>query len=236
MWVMSDLESRPESSTEQPRLADLRVHYDLDELYESDLAATPLEQFRDWFARAHAADVMEPNAMVVATADADGVPTARTVLLKEADARGFTFYTNLTSTKSRQIEANPWVSAVFGWYPLHRQVIVTGRVEPVPREEAAAYFGSRPRGSQIGAWASRQSTVVSDRAALDERYARLEERFADGEVPMPEFWGGWLIRPMSVEFWQGRASRLHDRLRYVADHSGASLDDPAHWTIQRLSP
>jgi len=228
--------SDPQSPSGQPKLADLRVHYDLDELYESDLAATPLKQFRDWFARAHSAQVMEPNAMVVATADAEGVPTARTVLLKEADARGFTFYTNLTSTKSRQIEANPWVTAVFGWYPLHRQVIVTGRVEPVPRAEAVAYFVSRPRGSQIGAWASRQSTVISDRAALDDRYARLEERFADGEVPMPEFWGGWLIRPVSVEFWQGRASRLHDRLRYVTEHSGASLDDPAHWTIQRLSP
>lgn len=228
--------SEREQRAEQPRLSDLRVHYDLDELDESHLAPTPLAQFQEWFAQAHAADVMEPNAMVVATADADGRPTARTVLLKEADARGFAFYTNLTSTKSRQIEANPMVSAVFGWYPLHRQVIVTGRVESVPRAEASIYFASRPRGSQIGAWASRQSSVVPDRAALDERYARLEERFAGGEVPMPEFWGGWLIRPVSVEFWQGRASRLHDRLRYVTEEPSASLDDPDPWTIHRLSP
>lgn len=219
-----------------PRLADLRVHYDLDHLDEGDLAADPLTQFRDWFTQAHAAAVVEPNAMVVATVDSDGVPRARTVLLKEADPRGFTFYTNLSSAKSQQIGANPWVTAVFGWYALHRQVIVTGSVESVPRDEAAEYFASRPRGSQIGAWASRQSNVVADRAEFEDRYARIEERFADGEVELPDFWGGWLIRPVSVEFWQGRASRLHDRLRYSCDGPGVALDDRSAWSVQRLSP
>lgn len=224
------------TDAEHPRLADLRVHYDLDVLVESAMAADPLSQFRSWFAQAHDAGIVEPNAMVVATAGADGVPRARTVLLKEADARGFAFYTNLTSEKSRDLQANPWATAVFGWYPQHRQVIVTGRVESVPRDEAAAYFASRPRGSQLGAWASRQSSVVSGRAEFEERYGEIEQRFADGEVEFPDFWGGWLIRPVSVEFWQGRESRLHDRVKYVAADEGAPLDDPQGWTIQRLSP
>ena len=224
------------TDAEHPRLADLRVHYDLDVLVESAMAADPLSQFRSWFAQAHDAGIVEPNAMVVATAGADGVPRARTVLLKEADARGFAFYTNLTSEKSRDLKANPWATAVFGWYPQHRQVIVTGRVESVPRDEAAAYFASRPRGSQLGAWASRQSSVVSGRAEFEERYGEVEQRFADGEVEFPDFWGGWLIRPVSVEFWQGRESRLHDRVKYVAADEGAPLDDPQGWTIQRLSP
>lgn len=224
------------TDAEHPRLADLRVHYDLDVLVESAMAADPLSQFRSWFAQAHDAGIVEPNAMVVATAGADGVPRARTVLLKEADARGFAFYTNLTSEKSRDLQANPWATAVFGWYPQHRQVIVTGRVESVPRDEAAGYFASRPRGSQLGAWASRQSSVVSGRAEFEDRYAEVEQRFADGEVEFPDFWGGWLIRPVSVEFWQGRESRLHDRVKYVAADEGAPLDDPQGWTIQRLSP
>ncbi len=224
------------TDAEHPRLADLRVHYDLDVLVESAMAADPLSQFRSWFAQAHDAGIVEPNAMVVATAGADGVPRARTVLLKEADARGFAFYTNLTSEKSRDLQANPWATAVFGWYPQHRQVIVTGRVESVPRDEAAAYFASRPRGSQLGAWASRQSSVVSGRAEFEDRYAEVEQRFADGEVEFPDFWGGWLIRPVMVEFWQGRESRLHDRLRFVSQGDSAPLDDPQGWNIQRLSP
>lgn len=224
------------TDAEHPRLADLRVHYDLDVLMETAIAADPLSQFRSWFAQAHDAGIVEPNAMVVATAGADGVPHARTVLLKEADARGFAFYTNLTSEKSRDLQANPWATAVFGWYPQHRQVIVTGRVESVPRDEAADYFASRPRGSQLGAWASRQSSVVSGRAEFEERYGQVEQRFADGEVEFPDFWGGWLIRPVSVEFWQGRESRLHDRLKFVSQGDSAQLDDPQGWTIQRLSP
>lgn len=224
------------TDAEHPRLADLRVHYDLDVLVETAIAADPLSQFRSWFAQAHDAGIVEPNAMVVATVGDDGVPHARTVLLKEADARGFAFYTNLTSAKSRDLQSTPWATAVFGWYPQHRQVIVTGRVESVPREEAAAYFASRPRGSQLGAWASRQSSVVADRSEFEDRYAEVERRFAGGDVEFPDFWGGWLIRPVTVEFWQGRESRLHDRLRFESQGDYAPLDDSASWTVQRLSP
>lgn len=224
------------TDAEHPRLADLRVHYDLDVLVETAIAADPLSQFRSWFAQAHEAGIVEPNAMVVATVGDDGVPHARTVLLKEADARGFAFYTNLTSAKSRDLQSTPWATAVFGWYPQHRQVIVTGRVESVPREEAAAYFASRPRGSQLGAWASRQSSVVADRSEFEDRYVEVERRFAGGDVEFPDFWGGWLIRPVIVEFWQGRESRLHDRLRFESHDDSAPLDDPESWTVQRLSP
>ena len=224
------------TDAEHPRLADLRVHYDLDVLVETGIAADPLSQFRSWFAQAHEAGIVEPNAMVVATVGDDGVPHARTVLLKEADARGFAFYTNLTSTKSRDLQSTPWATAVFGWYPQHRQVIVTGRVESVPREEAAAYFASRPRSSQLGAWASRQSSVVADRSEFEDRYVEVERRFAGGDVEFPDFWGGWLIRPVIVEFWQGRESRLHDRLRFESHDDSAPLDDPESWTVQRLSP
>ena len=224
------------TDAEHPRLADLRVHYDLDVLVETAIAADPLSQFRSWFAQAHDAGIVEPNAMVVATVGDDGVPHARTVLLKEADARGFAFYTNLTSTKSRDLQSTPWATAVFGWYPQHRQVIVTGRVESVPRDEAAAYFASRPRGSQLGAWASRQSSVVADRQEFEDRYAEVERRFAGGDVEFPDFWGGWLIRPVTVEFWQGRESRLHDRLRFESQGDSAPLDAPESWTVHRLSP
>ena len=224
------------SDADRPRLADLRVHYDADTLGESDLAATPLAQFEAWFAAAHDSGLAEPNAMVVATSSPQGVPSARTVLLKQADERGFSFYTNLGSRKGRELADNPRASAVFGWYALHRQVVVIGAVEPLPREEAAAYFASRPRESQWGAWASAQSQVLTDREEIDRAYAQVQQRFAAGDVPMPQFWGGWLIRPESVEFWQGRASRLHDRLRYVASVPGASLTDAAAWTVERLSP
>ena len=224
------------SDAEPPRLADLRVHYDIGTFGESDLAPTPLGQFQDWFTAAHAAGLAEPNAMVVATATPEGVPSARTVLLKEADERGFSFYTNLGSRKGRELAANPRASAVFGWYPLHRQIVVVGVVEPVPRQEAAAYFASRPRESQWGAWASRQSEPLVDRDQIDRAYAQVQRRFSAGDVPIPDFWGGWLIRPESVEFWQGRPSRLHDRLRYVAAAPGASLADAAAWRVERLSP
>jgi len=219
------------------RLADLRVSYDAGTLEEPDLAATPLAQFRAWFDAALAVGLPEPNAMVVATAATSGQPSARTVLLKDVDERGFVFYTNYGSRKSGELDANPGVSCVFPWFAMHRQVVVVGRAERVSRAEAEEYFRTRPHGSRLGAWASRQSTVIDGRAGIEAEYARLQTEFPEGgEVPIPPFWGGWLVRPVSVEFWQGRESRLHDRLRFVAAREGAPLDDPAPWRIERLSP
>lgn len=220
------------------RLADLRVSYDAGTLLEDDLLATPLAQFQAWFDEAVAVGLPEPNAMIVATAAADGQPSARTVLLKDMDARGLVFFTNYGSRKSAELDANPGASCVFPWFAMHRQVVAVGRAERVSAEETAAYFTSRPHGSRLGAWASRQSTVVAGRAAVDDAYAELQERYPEGsDIPVPDFWGGWLIRPVSVEFWQGRTSRLHDRLRFRSVASGvADLTDPGHWVVERLSP
>ena len=212
----------------------MRLAYDRGTLVESDLAPDPLAQFRTWLADAVAEGVVEPNAMVLSTVSAEGVPSARTVLLKEADARGFVFYTNLRSRKGRELEATRRAACVFPWLPLHRQVVVVGRAVEVSRDEAADYFASRPHGSRLGAWASRQSEVIADRAVLDERHAELLERFP-GDVPLPDFWGGWIVVPDTVEFWQGRDSRLHDRLRYRRVRDGG-LDDAGAWVVERLSP
>jgi pyridoxamine 5'-phosphate oxidase len=207
----------------------MRRSYESGALDEHDLAATPEEQFARWLADAVAAGVPEPNAMTLATASADGRPSARTVLLKGYDARGFAFYTNLGSRKGREIAENPRAALVFAWLPLERQVTVTGDVVAVPRDEAAAYFGSRPRGSRIGAWASPQSSVVASREDLARRYAELDQSFAD-QVPLPDFWGGFRVVPLTVEFWQGRPSRMHDRLRFVR----GTTEQP--WQVQRLAP
>ena len=218
------------------RLADLRVSYDAGTLDAADLADNPLDSFHAWFAEAEAAGLPEPNAMIVATATAGAAPSARTVLLKQADARGFVFYTNLTSRKSRELHENPHASLVFPWFAMHRQVCVVGSAELIGRDEVEEYFRSRPRGSRLGAWASEQSSVIEDRGPLEERYERLDTEFGD-DVPVPDFWGGWLIRPVTVEFWQGRPSRLHDRLRFrrsVAD--AAPLDDLTGWRVERLAP
>lgn len=218
------------------RLADLRVSYDAGVFVEEDLLSTPLEQFRAWFDDAVGVGLPEPNAMIVATAAVDSQPSARTVLLKDVDPRGFVFYTNYGSRKSAELTANPGASCVFPWFAMHRQVVVVGRAERIPRDEAAEYFASRPHGSRLGAWSSRQSTALDGREVLDRTYADLQEQYPEGsDVPLPEFWGGWLVRPESVEFWQGRESRLHDRLRFRGD-VGAPLDDSAAWTVERLSP
>lgn len=218
------------------RLADLRVSYDAGTLLEPDLLTTPLAQFTAWFDEAVAVGLPEPNAMIVATADAQARPSGRTVLLKQADHRGFAFYTNYGSRKSADLTANPQASCVFPWFAMHRQVVVIGSVERIGRDEAEEYYSSRPHGSRLGAWASRQSTVIDGRDGIEAEYERLQREYPEGaDVPIPEFWGGWLVRPTSVEFWQGRESRLHDRLRYVGDGS-PRLDDSSGWSIERLSP
>jgi pyridoxamine 5'-phosphate oxidase len=198
-------------------------------LLETDLAADWTGQFAAWFADAAAAGLHEPNAMIVATAGGDGRPSARTVLLKAYDASGFVFYTNYESRKATDLAENAYASLVFPWFPMHRQVIVAGAVERVTRAETEAYFASRPRGSQLGAWASPQSRVVPDRAAVDDALADVIERFGDGPVPPPPHWGGLRVVPDAVEFWQGRSSRLHDRLRFRRTEASV-------WVVERLAP
>lgn len=201
--------------------------------------AGPLAVLERWYAEAAADDrVSEPAAMVVATVDGDGRPDARTVLLKGLDARGLVFYTNLTSTKARQLAAVPYASAVLLWHPMFRQVRVRGPVELVGRDEAAAYFATRPRESRLAAWASHQSRPVASRADLEEAVARQAARFVGVEdVPLPDFWGGYRVRPAEVELWAGHPHRLHDRVRIATRDGGpAPLDDVSSWVVQRLQP
>jgi pyridoxamine 5'-phosphate oxidase len=209
-------------------LADLRKEYSLSGLVEKDLARDPFRQFEKWFQEAEAAKLTEPNAMTLATVGKDGRPSARTVLLKGLDGRGFTFFSNYESRKGRELELNPHVSLVFPWIALERQVLVEGTVTKISREESDAYFHSRPRASQLGAWVSQQSAIISGRSVLEESMKALEKKYAGAEVPLPPHWGGWRVAPETVEFWQGRRSRLHDRLRYRRNQDG--------WTVERLAP
>jgi pyridoxamine 5'-phosphate oxidase len=232
-------------------IADLRREYNLAGLRRADLALEPITQFKRWFEQATATRASgrmrqwainvykrlllvtgtqptEVNAMTLATVDAEGRPTARTVLLKGVDNRGFIFFTNYESRKGLELAGNPNASLVFYWASQERQVCVAGKVERLGRGESEAYFRSRPRGSRIGAWASRQSSVVKDRQTMEQIWAEAEKRFP-GEVPMPEYWGGYLLQPIRVEFWQGRPNRMHDRFCY-------SLQTDGTWLIDRLSP
>ncbi len=209
-------------------LADLRKDYSLAGLVEKDLARDPFRQFEKWFQEADAAKIHEPNAMTLSTATREGRPSARTVLLKGIDGRGFVFFSNYESRKGRELDGNPLATLLFPWLALERQVIAEGHVAKVPREESETYFHSRPRASQLGAWVSQQSSIISDRSVLEDSMKLLEAKYAGREVPLPPHWGGWRLAPETVEFWQGRRSRLHDRLRYRRSKDG--------WTIERLAP
>ncbi len=209
-------------------LADLRRNYTMAGLEESHLASDPLRQFEIWFAQADAAGLAEPNAMTLATVSPTGELSARTVLLKLADARGLTFFSNYLSDKAADLAAHPRAALLFPWISLERQVQVRGRVSKVSRAESEEYYHSRPRGSRLGAWASRQSAVVPDRATLERQMAEWEVTFPGEQIPLPENWGGFRLIPDSWEFWQGRPNRLHDRLRYRLSDRG--------WVIERLSP
>jgi pyridoxamine 5'-phosphate oxidase len=214
------------------QMARLRREYGDRGLDLPDLEDDPVTMFRSWFDETVAAGLHEPNAMVVSTVGGDGGPSSRVVLLKGLDQRGFVFFTNLGSRKAQEIDADARVALLFPWHDLQRQVRVEGTASRVSAEEDEAYFAGRPRESQLGAWASPQSQVVASRAALDERYGGVLSRFADVDaVPLPPFWGGLRVSPESLEFWQGRKGRMHDRLRYRRDP-----DAPAGWVVERLAP
>jgi len=208
-------------------LRDRRVQYETAGLDRDDLHVDPMTQWQRWYDEAESAGVTEPNAMTLSTIGADGIPDSRVVLARGADERGFVFYTNLESVKSQQLVSGG-ASAVFAWLDLHRQVRVRGSVERVSDAESDGYFASRPRGSQIGAWASPQSQPIADRAALEQLVEETTRRFEGVEVPRPPYWGGFLLRPIAFEFWQGRPSRLHDRFRYTLAN--------ATWGVERLAP
>lgn len=209
-------------------LADFRKEYSDRGLHRADLAADPVVQFSGWFRQATELGVPEPNAMTLATVDASGMPSQRTVLLKYFDAEGFVFFTNYGSRKARQIAENPRVSLLFPWITLERQVIVQGWAEKITAAESLRYFASRPRESQIGAWVSNQSEVITSRKLLMQKLDEIRRRFEQGEVPLPSFWGGYRVRHATVEFWQGGSARLHDRFLYTHRDEG--------WGIERLSP
>jgi pyridoxamine 5'-phosphate oxidase len=212
------------------KIADLRQDYKLQSLDQKDVAQNPIEQFKKWFTEALNSELLEPNAMTLATANAEGKPSARIVLLKDVDNQGFTFFTNYDSRKGAEMSANPHAALCFCWLELQRQIRIEGLIERIDKAASDAYFHSRPIGSQIGAWSSPQSQVIADRSVLEEREESYKKRFGtEGvQIPRPEHWGGYILKPTMIEFWQGRSSRLHDRIRYVFENEV--------WMIDRLAP
>lgn len=210
-------------------IADLRIDYTQQALLETDTHPDPFIQFQTWFDTAVTAKLPEPNAMTIATATPDGIPSARIVLLKAVDPRGFVFFTNYNSHKAQDLAANPQAALVFLWTEMERQVRIQGTVEKISSAESDAYYYSRPAGSRLGAWASEQSQVIPGRSVLEDRLASLKAQHPEGDIARPDHWGGFRVIPTVIEFWQGRSSRLHDRLRY-------RLNKATGWTIDRLSP
>jgi pyridoxamine 5'-phosphate oxidase len=210
-------------------LTALREEYTRNGLTKKDLALDPFEQFETWFQQASEAELSEPNAMSLATVSGKGEPSIRTVLLKYFDKKGFVFFTNYESRKAQQIEENPHVALLFLWLPLERQVKIQGTASKISTAESLNYFTSRPRGSQLGAWCSAQSSVISSRKLLEMKFEELKYKFQHGEIPLPSFWGGYRVTPKQFEFWQGRPNRLHDRFSYT-------LTNEATWDIHRLAP
>lgn len=212
-------------------ITSLREDYCQSGLNRNDLSDTPIDQFHKWFEEAQLARFGEPNAMILSTVSEDGLPSSRTVLLKIYDEKGFIFFTNYNSQKSQDIKQNPNVALLFPWLPLERQVRITGSVEKIPKSESFAYFTSRPKGSQIGAWISPQSKVIESRGYLKKKLTEMEEKFSNGDIPLPSDWGGYRVVPTKFEFWQGRTSRLHDRFTYQK-----ILNSDNNWIINRLAP
>lgn len=210
-------------------IGELRKNYTKAELSEESIDKDPFKQFEIWFKQACDAEINEPNAMSLATSSKDLHVTVRTVLLKLFDKNGFVFFTNYESDKAKQINENPNVAVVFPWLILERQIIITGTASKVSTAESLKYFSTRPRGSQLGAWISQQSSVITSRSLLEMKLDEIKRKFMDGEVPLPSFWGGYRIVPKTIEFWQGRPNRLHDRIRYTLQNDGS-------WKIERLAP
>ena len=210
-------------------ISSMRKEYTKKALRRNDLEDNPFKQFEKWFSQAIDAELIEPNAFTLATAGADMRPSQRVVLLKMYDEKGFVFFTNYTSKKSKQIDQNGNISAHFSWLGLERQVAIEGTIEKISKAESLKYFLSRPKGSQLGAWVSHQSQIVTSKTLLEAKFENIKQKFLKGEVPFPDFWGGYIIKPRSFEFWQGGHDRLHDRFLY-------SLNDDSFWEINRLEP
>ncbi|MCB0651876.1 MAG: pyridoxamine 5'-phosphate oxidase [Saprospiraceae bacterium] len=210
-------------------ISNMREEFSLSGLQRKDLEMDPVMQFEKWFVQAKDSGLIEPNAMTLATVDQKGQPSVRTVLLKFFDTSGFVFYTNYESKKARDIEGNPKVALLFPWLDLQRQVKILGHVEKVPTAQSLKYFLSRPRGSQLGAWCSNQSSVITTRSLLHAKFEEMKNKFQDKEVPLPAFWGGYRVVATEIEFWQGRTNRLHDRFNYTLQENG-------EWLIERLAP